>query len=142
MLGNILEASEVEVINDAKEIPLETAALLLNNLMTGAIPVLAVFISENGVGMKLYGHVDSITTDVGVVVSASQAMPSMSSSLTVPIGKPVGSGCRFFVGTAPDDDLKLKYGDTVLSVRPSSGGRLMLFFTVPKSSWDADTKKD
>jgi hypothetical protein len=49
--------------------------------------------------------------------------------MTVPLGNPAGNGCKFFVGSAPDEDLRLKYGSTVLRIDPPSGGRLMLFFT-------------
>jgi hypothetical protein len=112
-----------------KEISSQEAGLLLQHLMKGAIPVLAFFTSGDGVIARLYGFVDSITAEAGLLISATQGMPAMSSMLAVPIGTPAGTGCGFFLAKAPDERLEMKYGDTALIVRPSSGGHLSIFFT-------------
>lgn len=118
-----------------KEISLQSAAQLLNQLMKGTIPVLAVFVSESGATAKLYGFVNSITADPGLVISSSSDTPSISSTISAPIGNPAGSGCTFFLGSAPDEHLELKYGDTVFVMRRQgmTTERLMLFFTAKPS---------
>jgi hypothetical protein len=123
----VAEAPEIGM--QEKEISQQQAGLLIDNLMRKSVPVLAVFNTGIGPVMKLYGHISSVTGDVGVVVSMSPESPAYSSTMTVPLGNPAGNGCKFFVGSAPDEDLRLKYGSTVLRIDPPSGGRLMLFFT-------------
>jgi hypothetical protein len=112
----------------AKDISAEAAGLLLDHLMKDAIPVLAVFTSESGAVSKLYGFVDSISAQAGILISSTQGTPSISSTIAAPIGNPAGTGCRFSLEDAPDAELKLKYGDTCLVVH-RSGEVLMIFFT-------------
>jgi len=111
------------------EISLDEAGRLLYKLMTESIPVLAFFVSESGADTHLYGFVDSITDELGLVISSTQGAPSISSTLGVPMGNPVGTGCRFSLGSATNEDLALKFGNTALSVRLPSGAHLTLFFT-------------
>jgi hypothetical protein len=116
---------------DEKEISLQSAALLLDQLMKRTIPVVGVFVSESGAVAKLYGFVSSIRADPGLVISSSADTPSMSSTISVPIGNPAGAGCTFSLGSAPDEPMELKYGDTVFVVRRHGmkTEKLMLFFT-------------
>ena len=107
----------------------EAAGLLLDQLMKRAIPILAVLVSESGAVSHVYGFVDSITAKSGLIVSSSQGMPSMSSYIAAPLGTPAGAGCRFSMEKAPDDALKLKYGDSALNIHLPSGARFTIFFT-------------
>ncbi len=115
------------------EISLQHAGELLNELMKGSIPVLGFFVSESRATASIYGFVDSISAEAGIVIARSQGMPSMSSMLSVPIGNPAGLTCKFYVENAPDEHLEMKYGDTVLIVRLNSGGTLSIFFTAKPS---------
>jgi hypothetical protein len=101
--------------------------------MKESIPVLAVYASNTGAVAKLYGFVESITAAAGIIVSSSQGMPEVSSSIASPIGTPAATGCRFSLESAPNTDLELKYGDTALIVRRQQE-RFMLFFTAKPAS--------
>ena len=111
------------------EISLAEAGRRLNKLMAESIPILAFFVSESGADAHLYGFVDSITAEGGLVISSTQGMPSVSSTISVPIGDPVGTGCKFVLGNATDADFALQFGDTALGVLLPSGDVLTIFFT-------------
>jgi len=102
---------------------------VLTALLNDSTPVLAVLISASHDLTKVYGFVDSITEEAGLVVCTSQGTPSMSSAVvSVSI-----EDCKFSMGTAPDEAAELKYGDTSLHVHLPSGARLTLFFTAKPS---------
>jgi hypothetical protein len=103
---------------------------MVNKLMTESIPVKAVFISESGAIASVYGFVDSISVDLGLVISATQGMPSLSSSISVPMGNPVGAECAFSMGTEEREDVALEMGDTALATVLPYNNRLILFFTL------------
>jgi hypothetical protein len=119
-------------------LPLPKFADLINLLMTEATPVLAVLFCPDGSKAKLYGFVDSATSD-GLVISAARGTPSVSSTIQVLIGEPAGSGCEAFLGTADDlpddrrDNLAMHFGDTALFVVLPSKTTLMISFTQPKT---------
>lgn len=115
------------------EISLNEAGLLINKLMQESIPVIAYFVRD-GVQVKLRGFVNSVTSDVGLVVVERQGSIPVG-YLTVPIGTPVGNGCVFAYGDKRElpeqtsDELAEKLGEAVLIICPSNGGQLRLFFT-------------
>ena len=108
-----------------KEISSAEALVLLDQLIEGAIPVLAFSASESGAITHIYGFVHTATVEGGLVISLTQEEPSFASYISFPIGK----SCEFFTDNIPsDDDDALKYGDSCLTVRRSEES-LSLFFT-------------
>jgi hypothetical protein len=111
---------------------------MVDKLMTESTPVKAVFISESGSIASLYGFVDSIGVDLGLVISSTQGAPSVSSTISVPLGDPVGAECAFSMGTTDDPDVPweerervaLEMGNTALAVVLPYDGRIVLFFTL------------
>jgi hypothetical protein len=103
----------------------------MNQIKADSIPVMVFFSSSDGIGSKLYGFLDSVTNDLGLVFSTEKGTPSVCSTIVVPILR----DCRFFREIAADlpeterEDFSFKYGDTVLSMVLPSGSRLMVFFT-------------
>ncbi len=115
------------------EISLDEVGLLVDKLMRESVPVVAFFASKDGVQVKLRGFVDSVTAEVGLVVAAKQG--SAPGYLSVPVGNPVGSGCKFSYGDKRElpeqkrDEWAEKLGEAVLTVLRSDSSRLYLFFT-------------
>jgi hypothetical protein len=97
--------------------------------MTESIPVLAFLVTADGAHSKLYGFVDSVTFDVGLVVCTTQGSPSTSSCLRVPI-----AGGEFLFGDKREmaedvrEELAAKYGEAVLMLRLPSGSVFSLIF--------------
>ena len=100
-----------------QEISKEAGGQLLDRLMKESTLVLAVFVSETGAITSLYGFINSITAEGGILVSSSVETTPTSSTISASIGNPVGAGCKFAIEKAPDDKLELRYGTTTLVVR-------------------------
>jgi hypothetical protein len=117
------------------EISLEDVGLLINKLMTESIPVIAFFVSREGVQVKFRGFVDSVTAEMGLHLATAKGSPEGSSYLSVPVGNPVGSGCRFVFGDKRElpeekrEEWVGKLGDSALTILLPFGARLSLFFT-------------
>ena len=59
----------------------EEGALLVKKLLDEATPVLAYLIGGDGSHGKVQGFVDSFTSEVGLVVSATKGLPSRADNL-------------------------------------------------------------
>jgi hypothetical protein len=118
-----------------RQISLEEAGLLLDKLIQEAVPVVAFFTSKDGVQVKLRGLVDSVTAEVVLVVAAKQEAVS-AGYLSVPIGSPVGTDCKFSYGDKRElpeqmrDKWAEELGEAVLTVVGPDSSRLHLFFTL------------
>lgn len=101
--------------------------------MANSTPLIAVIVTNEGLTSKLYGCVDSATRAIGLVFSATQGTPSISSNLRVPIVE-VSNFFREAVADLPveqREEIELSYGNTALSMVLPSGTRLTVFFTSP-----------
>jgi hypothetical protein len=107
----------------------DDAGLLIKKLMVESIPVLAFLVTADGAHAKLYGFVDSVTVDVGLVVCPTPGKPSEGSSLRVPV-----VGGEFLFGDKREmaedvrEELAAKYGEAILMLRLPSGSVFSLIF--------------
>ena len=117
---------------DENEISLSEAGLLINKLMRKSIPVVAYYI-RHGVQTKVRGFVDRVTAEGELVVVAKQHSGPLG-YLAVPIGAPLGNGCRFRFGDKREipeetrNELAGKLGEAVLIIYLPERGQLRLFF--------------
>ena len=120
-------------------IPLVDARLLLNKLMSEAIPVVAFFAAVDGSTVVLPGFVSGTKSEDGLVISSVRdlPLPLSASILTVKLpGDPPGSECSFMYGDKREvederrrEELAGKHGDSGLAILLPSGARLNLLFT-------------
>jgi hypothetical protein len=116
----------------------EEAGLLIDKLMRESIPVVAFFVSKENVQVKFRGFVDSVTSAVGLVLCTVQGAPagSANSYLAIPMGDPVGTGCKFVYGDKRElpeekrEEWAGRLGEAALSITVPYGARLNLFFTL------------
>ena len=117
------------------EISSTDAGLLLEKLVRESVPVVAFFISPDGVRSKFRGFVDSVTSGTGITVASKQGSPAETGYLSVLIGNPAGTGCTFVFGDIRElpeekrEESANKLGEAALSISLPTGARLTLFFT-------------
>ncbi len=108
------------------------AADLMGKLFTERIPVQALFVSPDGTRISLFGFVDSVTRDVGIVVSVSGPPIDVSRGYFTFI--PFDSGCEFWYGEQRELPAELRLsetrGESCLLFHLASAERIALFFTI------------
>ena len=109
------------------------AADLLNKLLSEHVPVQAFFFSNTGTRISLFGFVDSVTRDNGVVVSVSG--PPIDLARGYFNFLPFDNGCEFWYGEQrelpPESRPIESRGESCLSFKlPNSGEQVALFFTI------------
>lgn len=118
------------------EISAIEADLLLRKLMDEAIPVIGFYASREGVQARLRGYVEAITEVMGLQLATNQDAPETRSHFSLPMGSPVGSGCRFLYGDKQElpesvrEEWAGELGDMALTILLPYRARLTLFFAI------------
>jgi hypothetical protein len=110
----------------------EEGALLVKKLLDEATPVLAYLIGGDGSHGKVQGFVDSFTSEVGLVVSATKGLPSTADNLCLFLGS--SDNLTYFFGDEREipepsrEEAVGKYGNTILTVLAVSSGSFMVLY--------------
>lgn len=116
------------------QISLDEAADLLRKLLSERVPVQATFSGRDGTFITLFGFVDSLTNEVGLVVSESGPPLDVSRGY---LSFAFNVGCTCWYGEKRElaEEIRSSFstmrGDSVLYfLREEAGERLSLFFNV------------
>ena len=118
------------------EISVIEADLLLRKLIDEAIPVIAFYASREGVQARVRGFVEGVTEVMGLQLSTNQDAGEVRSHLSMPMGSPVGNGCRFMYGDKRElpesvrEEWSGELGDMALTILLPYRARLTIFFTI------------
>jgi hypothetical protein len=110
----------------------EEGALLVKKLLDEATPVLAYLIGGDGSHGKVQGFVDSFTSEVGLVVSATKGLPSTADNLCLFLGS--SDNLTYFFGDEREipepsrEEAVGKYGNTILTVLAVASGSFMVLY--------------
>ncbi len=110
----------------------EEGALLVKKLLDEATPVLAFLIGGDGSHGKVQGFVDSFTSEVGLVVSATKGLPSTADNLCLFLGS--SDNLTYCFGDEREipepsrEEAVGKYGNTILTVLAVSSGSFMVLY--------------
>jgi hypothetical protein len=118
------------------EISAVEADLLLRKMINEAIPVIAFYASREGVQARVRGYIEAITDVMGLQLATNQDAPETRSHFSIPMGNPVGNGCRFMYGDKRElpesvrEEWAGELGEMALTIVLPYRSRLTLFFTI------------
>jgi hypothetical protein len=114
----------------ANPLSFQDAVDLLKKLLDERIPVHAHFMSGRGADARVAGFVDSLTQEVGIVISPKGPLGDTY------LAFPIAEDCTFFFGDKRElpperrDFLAAMYGDASLVITTRVQDTLSLFFTI------------